>query len=175
MTYSLNSYRERRTNYSFWPVEDSLLGKPVYMFDIFNLDSFPQKVNTGIGTLGYRYDSPFVSLAKVQLLPSEKNYRMRAGQRLVMTCAAAMPPYYWNFIKTHPGIDAEIFLSFFNKGQWVQNISLPRTIYQLSPNDFYVDVYPALPPGQYFMIFSIYVAGTITSPINSQKIKLIVE
>jgi hypothetical protein len=28
MTYSLNLYKERENNYNFWPVEDSLLGKP---------------------------------------------------------------------------------------------------------------------------------------------------
>ena len=175
MTYSLNSYRERRNNYYFWPVEDSLLGKPVYMFDIFNLDSFPQKIKTGIGTLGYKYDSAFVSLAKVQFVPSQKIYHSGSGQRLVMKCRATMPDLYWSFLKTHSRIDAEIFLSFFNKGEWVKNITVPRTIYQLSPADFYVELYPALPAGKYFMIFSIQVTGTFTSTHNSEKIKLIVE
>ena len=114
VTYSLNSYRERRNNYYFWPVEDSLLGKPVYMFDIFNLDSFPQKIKTGIGTLGYKYDSAFVSLAKVQFVPSQKIYRTTSAQRVVMKYKVTMPDHYWNYLKTHSHIDAEIFLSFFN-------------------------------------------------------------
>ena len=86
-----------------------------------------------------------------------------------------MPDLYWSFLKTHSRIDAEIFLSFFNKGEWVKNITVPRTIYQLSPADFYVELYPALPAGKYFMIFSIQVTGTFTSTHNSEKIKLIVE
>ena len=32
-TYSLNEYNRRRSNYNFWPLEDSVLGKPVVVFD----------------------------------------------------------------------------------------------------------------------------------------------
>ncbi|MEI9909614.1 MAG: hypothetical protein WDO71_08025 [Bacteroidota bacterium] len=40
-TYSQNWYRERRNNYNFWPIEDSLLGKPVYFLDKHLLYRFP--------------------------------------------------------------------------------------------------------------------------------------
>ncbi|HEY1871725.1 MAG TPA: glycosyltransferase family 39 protein, partial [Chitinophagaceae bacterium] len=72
MTYSLNWYRERRNNYNFWPIEDSLLGRPVYILDKYNLDSFQNKMPTPIGPVGYRYDPAFSSFAKVQFIPSEK-------------------------------------------------------------------------------------------------------
>lgn len=175
MTYSLNSYRERRNNYYFWPIEDSLLGKSVFIFDVFNLDSFPQKVNTSIGTLGYKYDSSFVSLAKVQLVPSEKVYRIRSGQPLLMECSTTMPGQYWTFLKNHPRVDAEIFLAFFNKRGWIKDIPIPRSIYQIFPGNFNIEVYPELPAGKYFMIFSIYTKGTINSPHNSEKTELEVQ
>ena len=173
-TYSLNSYRERRNNYNFWPIEDSILGKPAFLLDIHNLDSFQQKMQTAIGTLGYKYDSSFVSFAKVKFITA-KVYRVKQGEKLVLHCRVTMPDQYWNYMRTHPRNDAEIFLAFFNKWQWIENVPINYNIYRLSATNFYVDIYPSLPPGKYYMIFSIYSKGTFTSPHNSEKIKLIVE
>ena len=72
MSYSLNYYRERRNNYNFWPIEDSLLGKPVYILDIHNPDSFQTRIPVAVGDLNYKYDPAFASFAKVKLIPSEK-------------------------------------------------------------------------------------------------------
>ncbi|MGV3656501.1 MAG: ArnT family glycosyltransferase, partial [Chitinophagaceae bacterium] len=38
VAYSQSSYKERRSNYNFWPVEDSLLGKGVYFMDIYDIE-----------------------------------------------------------------------------------------------------------------------------------------
>jgi 4-amino-4-deoxy-L-arabinose transferase-like glycosyltransferase len=37
MTYSANKFDDRRNNYNFWPVEDLLLGRPVYIMDIYDI------------------------------------------------------------------------------------------------------------------------------------------
>lgn len=174
-TYSLNSYRERTNNYYLWPIEDSLLGRPAFIFDIYSLDSFPQKTKTAIGMLGYKYDSSFVSFARVQIETEQRIYRVRQGERLQMKCSTEMPSDYWPFLKEHPNIHAEIFLAIFNKEGWIKNIPVPQSIYQIYPGEFNVELDPAVPMGEYFMRFSIYVNGTITSPRNSQKIKLVVD
>jgi hypothetical protein len=175
MTYSLNSYNERRNNYYFWPIEDSLLGKPAFIYDIYNLDSFSQRIQTDIGTLGYKYDSSFVSFAKVQLKPTTTTYHTSQGQPLHLTCAVAMPNHYRVFLKDHPNIDAKIFVAVFNSSGWLENIPIARSIYELSLLNLNIEVQYPLPPGKYFMIFSIYVTGTLTSPHNSEKIGLIVQ
>src|SRR5690606_6912783 len=53
-TYSQNWYRERKNNYHFWPIEDSLLGKPVYFPDIYDMHRFPDSLQPPIGWVGYR-------------------------------------------------------------------------------------------------------------------------
>ena len=62
-TYSLNLYKERKNNYNFWPLEDSLLGKPVYYLDKYDLWRFKDSLQTSIGWVGYKYDSSFASFA----------------------------------------------------------------------------------------------------------------
>jgi hypothetical protein len=174
-TYSLNSYRERTNNFYLWPIEDSLLGRPVFIFDIYRLDSFPQKIKTSLGTLGYKFDSSFASFARIQIKPAQRVYRLRPGQRLQMKCRAEMPNDYLPFLKAHPNINAEVFLAIFNKEGWVKNIPVPLTVYQIFPAEFPIDLDPGVSTGQYFMMFSIYVSGTFTAPRTSEKIKLVVD
>ena len=57
--YSQSSYTERRSNYNFWPVEDSLLGKGVYFMDIYDVQRFPDSLQARLWPIGYRYDSIF--------------------------------------------------------------------------------------------------------------------
>src|SRR5258706_12345608 len=82
-TYSLKWYRERRNNYNFWPIEDSLLGKPVFILDIHNLDSFQNRMQTGIGVVGYKYDSVFSGFAKVKIVPDKKTIYVNGNKQVV--------------------------------------------------------------------------------------------
>lgn len=63
-THSLNFYRERRNNYNFWSIEDSLQNKPVVIADIYDMDRFTDSIQTPIGWVGYRIDSSFQGTSK---------------------------------------------------------------------------------------------------------------
>ncbi len=52
LTYSQNAYLGRINNYNFWPIEDSLLGKPVYFMDVYDMANYTDSVKTPTGWVG---------------------------------------------------------------------------------------------------------------------------
>jgi hypothetical protein len=174
-TYSLNWYRERRNNYNFWPIEDSLLGKQVYLLDIHNLDSFQTKMPTGIGLIGYRYDSSWNSFAKVKFKPREKNMHAKENTLLKITLIPEVSPLYYHYIATHRHSQTEIIAGIFGKHGWIKDIYLPYTLSEWIQQPHEVSFNPQLPRGKYYLIISIYSDGTITPTHNSEKIKLMID
>ena len=175
ITYSLNWYRERRNNYNFWPIEDSLLGKPVFILDVHDLDSFPNKMETSIGTLGYKYDSAWSSFAKVKFIPDKKSIAAKENFPFSITLTFQLSQFYYNYITGHKELKTGIVAGFFNKRGWIKDVPIPYSLYELVQQRHVVDFDPQLPKGKYYAIFSIYSAGTITPTHNSDKIKFVVE
>jgi len=175
MSYSLNYYRERRNNYNFWPIEDSLLGKPVYILDIHNPDSFQTKMPISLGTLNYKYDSAFASFAKVRFVPTEKIIRVKENSPFSIKIHAELPLKFYNYITSHPELKIEMVAGFFDKYGWTEDILLSNSLYDLVQKPTAMQLSPVLPKGNYYLIFSILHIGTVTGTHNSEKIKLIVE
>jgi Dolichyl-phosphate-mannose-protein mannosyltransferase len=173
-TYSQNLYKQRRNNYNFWPIEDSLLGKPVYFFDMYDLDRFPETMKTPIGTIGYRLDSSFASFAKIKIETDEKKFRVRKIDSLTVSGFTKMPPAYYNYIKEHERLKSRIILSVFNKYGWIKDFETPLTIQDITQNDFRFTFYPQLEKGDYFLLFAIGIDFYYPTH-NSDKIKLSVE
>jgi len=174
MTYSLNWYRERRNNYNFWPIEDSLLGKAVYILDKYNLDSFADKMQTPIGLVGYRYDSSFSSFAKVQFIPDKKEIYGKENSSFSMNIKVTLTPEYSTYINSHPELQIKIVLGIFDKNGWLKDLPVLNSLQDLIRQPTNLQFDPQLPKGKYYLIFSILHVGTITSSHNSSKIKLVI-
>jgi hypothetical protein len=175
MTYSLNWYRERRNNYNFWPIEDSLLGKPVFVLDVHNPDSFQNKIKTAFGVLGYKYDSAWSSFAKVKFIPDKKEIHAKENSPFTITLISDLSQFYYNYIAAHENLKTEIVAGIFDKRGWIKDIFLPYRLYELVQQRHEINFNPQLPKGKYYIIFSIYSAGTITPTHNSDKIKFVIE
>lgn len=174
MTYSQNLYKQRRNNYNFWPVEDSMLGKPVYFLDIYNLQRFPDSIKTAVGWVGYRYDSSFASFVKVQIVPLEMKIKIHQSDSVIINAVTKMPQAYYNFISGHSSLPSKIMISVFNKFGWIKDYDTPLTIQQIVQSRFHFTFYPQLEKGNYYLLFSIG-SGFYNSTHNSEKIKLTVE
>lgn len=177
MSYSLNWYRERRNNYNFWPLEDSLLGKPVFILDIHNLDSFQNKVITALDTIGYKYDSSFASFAKAKAVMNPGKLAVKTGEKASIFLRFLMPEHYESFLISHPQSSTQIVAGVFDKKGWLQDIPINyslRELVQMKGSGIILDTSP-LPAGKYYMIFSILSIGTLTPTHNSDKIELRVE
>lgn len=174
MTYSQNLYKQRRNNYNFWPVEDSMLGKPVYFLDTYNLWRFPDSMKTPIGWVGYGYDPVFASFVKVQIETLGKKIKIRQTDSVTINAVAKMPQAYYNYISGNSSLPSKIMISVFNKFGWIRDYETPLTIQQIAQSGFRFSFYPQLKKGNYYLLFSIG-SGFYNPTHNSEKIKLVVE
>lgn len=174
MAYSLNTYRGRKNNYNLWPVEDSLLGKPVYILDTDRTGYYQDSLFTAIGWIGYRYDSAFASFAKIDIRPSKKLYQARQGDSLSITYFPNVPYRYAQFIESnHPAGDLRI--AVFNKNGWVKDFIIAQNLeFLAAPQNGKAVMHIDIPQGEYYLRFAIG-AGQNPPTHNSDKIRLIVE
>jgi hypothetical protein len=122
MTYSQNHVRDHRNNYNFWPVEDSLFNKPVYFFDTYGLNRFPDSLKTPLGYVGYRYDSAFISFAKLNFEIEHSSYSVKKDQSFSLKGWARMPENYSMYIFKHKSLQPEIKLFVFSKRDIIKEI-----------------------------------------------------
>lgn len=174
MTYSQNYYRERRNNYNFWPIEDSLLGKPVYVLDIYNLDQFPDSLKTPIGWIGFKFDSSFSSLAKITIECVQKKIKIKKDESFRLNGIAKTPPHYYNYISRHPELETTITLGVFNTIGWIKDLPVPPDITEISRKGFELKYNLQLSKGKYYLRFAISAGRTLPTH-NSDKILLVVE
>jgi hypothetical protein len=174
MTYSLNLYSERKNNFNFWPVEDSLLGRPVFVLDKYNLPLFPDSIRTPLGYIGYRYDSSFISFAKIKIETAQKHIECKKDELLSLGYLFHIPGYYSRFIESHENLKDTTRIGVFNSKGWVKDIyttlSLKETVKNPSGQ---LSLSHGLAPGKYYLLFSIN-SGQYYPTHNSDKIKLAV-
>lgn len=174
-TYSLNLYQERKNNYNLWPLEDSLLGKPVYVLDIFDMWKYTDSMKTPIGKVGYRYDPAFVSFAKIHIAVEPKKVSINNGQSFELRWKAEVPAHYANFIQSNPSTEDTIRIGFFKTGKWQKDVFTTLTPLQLvNEKEGMISVNPQLPAGKYYMRIAIN-RGKRYPTHNSDKIDLIIE
>jgi hypothetical protein len=172
MTYSANKFDDRRNNFNFWPVEDSMLGKPVYILDIYELHNYSDSIKAPLYTVGYRKDSSLQSFAKIQF--SSSDYTIQEKDSLVLRFNLSMPAHYTDYLHNYPEADPKIAIVIF-KGRERQNIlELPFTLQQVLRQNVHTwTLHPHLPIGDYFFRFGVMGDSRFYTH-NSEKIKLTV-
>jgi hypothetical protein len=174
-TYSPNLYRERRNNFDFWSIEDSFLGKPVFVLDVYNRDSFPNKIPTPIDTVAYKFEPDWGSFAKVQFAPDQKEYHVGKNRGFSMQITPQLSKQYYDYIMNHPNMDIRIVAGIFDQYGWIEDLKISNSLYELIQDAHEISLTPTVKPGNYFIIFSILHVGTITPTHNSERISLIIE
>jgi len=175
MTYSLNLYKERRNNYNFWPIEDSLLGRPVYFLDIWDLWRFPDSIKTPVGAVGYKYDSAFVSFSKMNIIPAEKKIKIKEGKEINITSTVSFPEYYRQFVDRPESAGDTIRIGIFKAGKWQRDILTGITLREaVAQKNISIIINPVLNPGKYFLRFAIN-HQSYPPTHNSEKIELVVD
>jgi Dolichyl-phosphate-mannose-protein mannosyltransferase len=175
MTYSQNWYQERRNNYNFWPLEDSMLGKPVYFLDKYKLWRFTDSLKTPIGWIGYKYDSSLASFAKIKISTVPQKIVIDEGKEFALTCHFEIPGYYSSFILSHPLLNDTTRIGLFNKNGWIKDIFTGLSLKQMNEQkEREIQIDPSLPKGKYYLIFSIN-NGYYNATHNSDKIGLIIK
>jgi hypothetical protein len=174
VTYSQNNVRDHRNNYNYWPIEESLLGKPVYFMDIYDLYRFKDSLQTRIGTIGYRYDSASSSMAMIQFLPKQNAYHVMAGEPVALSGKIELPEKYGFYISAHPGLEASIRIIVLIKKAIITDQVISLKLADLLKGKFSILFDPRVPRGDYDMIFSIESPG-LNPTHNSERISLTVD
>ncbi|MCU7550905.1 glycosyltransferase family 39 protein [Chitinophagaceae bacterium LB-8] len=155
-TYSLNEYNKRRNNYNFWPVEDSLLGKPVFIWDANDSLAMQDSIPSSVGVIHYSYDSSFHSFTKIMIKAEERNYTIGENEPLNIKATVSVPPYYKSYLQQHPQIDFPVKLGVFEMNSLLKDIPANITLQQLVQKEAHAFTLPLqLPKGKYFLRFAI--------------------
>lgn len=174
-TYSLNHYHERRNNYNFWPLEDSLLGKPVYFLDIYDLWRFSDSLKTPLGWVGYRYDSAFAGFAKVQFMVKPAEQTIKEGKEFTLRCRMTIPESYKKYLTANGSATDTIRIGIFQKGKWQRDLFTLLDLAALAREpETELTIQPGLSAGNYDLRLAIN-HGAYFPTHNSEKLKLKVE
>lgn len=175
MTYSLNEYKSRDNNYNYWPVADSLLGKAVYLLDIYDLDRLEDSLQTPLGYVGYRYDPSWASFTGIRVRWEQKAVTVKEGDSLRLRGFAEIPPLYASFLQSHPQLRTHCRIAVFDRYRWIKDIPLPATVFSLAEQpEFSLSLAPGLSKGSYFLLFSLQ-SDPYLPTRNSRKLKLRVD
>ena len=175
-THSLNFYRERRNNYNFWPIEDSMQGKSVAIVDIYDMNRYTDSIKTPLGWVGYRIDSSFKGTSKYWFEPYEHEIEARSGDTIRISGEFRTP------LSIKPSTISEIGgqiestrIGVFQKGKWLKDWMINESIFSPSSDgtNFYVAITDSLPAGEYVLIFALNAPG-LPPTHNSRKIRLTV-
>jgi len=112
-SHSHNSYADRKSNYNYWRTESNLLGKKVFIADIYGIHTFSDSVKTNKGWVGLSYDSVYSGLGNIKIIPSEKNVILY-NNSLTIQITPEMPESYRSFLQTHSDIQTELVAGVFN-------------------------------------------------------------
>jgi hypothetical protein len=170
MTYSQNANGERRNNYNFWPIEDSMLGKPIYLLDKYRLFRFTDSVKTPLGAVGYRYDSSFASFAKVQVICSPTKVILVRKDSFTLEARPALTPQYAAFISRLRD-DTRVYLSIYDEYGWLRDIYLPFTVQEFVKINHEFVFTIDLAPGKYFFRFA-FKDRDYDATHNSEKVEV---
>jgi hypothetical protein len=169
-TYSVNEYIWRRNNHNFWPLEDSLLGKPVVVID--GATPWTDSLQTPQGTIHWGVDPAFHAFSKIMIQPEKRGYEIEAAKPLAIRAAVDVPPHYSAYLAQHPNVDAAVKVGVFKEGKLLYDVPLAITVQGLAKNRNLLFRLPlSLPAGKYFLRFAIGSdAGWFTH--NSDKINV---
>jgi hypothetical protein len=132
-------------------------------------------MSTGIGIVGYRYDSAFSSFAKVQWIADEQTIHAQENSSFAIHITPALSAKYMQYIDSHPEMDIKIVVGVFDKYNWIKDLPVPLSLQDCVDHQKTLEFKPQLAKGDYYLIFSIYHVGTITPTHNSKKIKLVIQ
>ena len=175
-SHSLNDYKNRRNNYNLWPTENQLLGKPVYLSHIYDMNDYTDSIKTMKGWTGWRYDSLFSALGKIEITYEKKKFILEKGLKsLQLKCRSNISRQYLFFLREHPELKAELIAAVFNKKGWLKDYTTGLAIQQLSEKtefDITFDLHD-LPAGKYTLMFAIQ-SEKYPPTHNSEKIEIII-
>jgi len=131
-SHSHNWYGDRRSNYNFWPTESNLLGKPVFIADIYGISTFSDSVKTKKGWVGFSFDSMYAALGNIKIIPEKKIPGELDHNLITIKFTSQIPGQYLNFLQTNPDLKTELIVGVFNGKDLLKEYQTGITAYQMT-------------------------------------------
>ncbi len=171
-SHSHNPYWDRKNNYNFWPTESNLLGKEVFIADIYGINTFSDSLKTKKGWVGFSFDSMYAALGNIKIIP-DKKIVMPDYNVFITKITIQIPEQYRNFLQAHPDIETELFIGVFNEKALLKEYKTGITAQQMTKQTkpFEIELIN-LPKGSGEIRFGIKSKNYLTTH-NSQTIHVI--
>ena len=175
-SHSHNWYGDRRSNYNFWPTEGNLLGKTVFLADIYGINNFSDSVQTKKGTVGLTKDALYAGMGKLNILVSNK-IALDEKKQDTLYCFNYPAQPHMSFLGQHREIKIELFYAVFSGKKMIKEVNTGITFPEIGSwkSSFRVPLdLNDIPPGNYDLRLGI---KSKNYPIthNSGKIDLIIK
>jgi len=177
-SHSHNPYWDRKSNYNFWPTESNLLGKKVFVADIYGIHTFSDSVKTRKGWVGLTFDSMYAALGNIQIIfPGKQLVVDDKSKTILLKCNRTLSRQYRYFLWSHKDLKVDLFAGVFKNKDLVKEINTGIRIHEIvdSTNDFALSLnFENIPTGKYILRFGI---KSKDYPIthNSNNIELIIK
>jgi len=174
-SHSHNPYWDRRNNYNFWPTESNLLGKKVFLADVYGIYTFSDSVNTKKGWVGLSLDSLYAALGGMKLDISNRYLQKPRTNSVFPTIKITpqIPEQYKKFVRDHPELHTELLIGVFKGKEMITEFRMEITAQQLidQVNSFETSIAPRFPKGKYTLRASI-ASNTYLPTHNSNSIEI---
>ncbi|HMK17187.1 MAG TPA: glycosyltransferase family 39 protein [Chitinophagaceae bacterium] len=149
-SHSHNSYTDRKSNYNFWPTESNLLGKEVFIADIYGMQTFSDSVKTKKGWVGFTYDSMYSALGGIRMMIKRKNIDFDTAY-VTISISYEVPRVYQNFLRSHNDINGMLYVGIFKGKEIVKEFNLEITAKDIARqrSPFAIAIARWLPHGSY--------------------------
>jgi len=149
-SHSHNSYSDRKSNYNFWPTESNLLGKKVFIADIYGINTFSDSAKTKKGWVGFSYDSMYAALGGIRMMIKQKSIDLDSTH-VTINITPHVPGEYQNFLQFHPDINGMLFVGIFKGKNIVKefNLEIPAQEITKQRSSFDISIARRLPHGRY--------------------------
>jgi hypothetical protein len=172
-SFALNTPNYRRNNFNYWPIEDSLIGKPVYVIGpasgIFTDTISAQHYN---GNKGLRIEN-YYSFSKIRI--SNIREELITPQLIQLSCQIQSPLNYLSFFQESPYDTASVQLTIYDKrGDVATYLSSNLLVKQITEVEMpaTISCKHQLAPGKYAARFAISSCIPGFPSLNSSSFKI---
>jgi hypothetical protein len=163
-SHSHNSYSDRKSNYNFWPTESNLLGKKVFIADIYGINTFSDSVKTKKGWVGFSFDSMYAALGGIRMIIKQKSIDLDSAY-VTINITPQVPKEYQSFLQSHPDINGTLLIGIFKGKDIVKELNLEITAQEIAKqtSSFPISIARRLPRGRYDIRLGIKAKNYLTT------------
>ena len=171
-SHSHNSYSDRKSNYNFWPTESNLLGKKVFIADIYSINTFSDSVKTKKGWVGFSFDSMYAALGGIKMMIKQKSIDPDSTH-ITINITSVIPEEYQNFLQSHPDINGMLLIGIFKGKDIVKEFNTEMTVQEIAKqkSSFDISIARRLPHGSYDIRLGIKVKNYLITH-NSETLNV---